>query len=179
MGYNIDKSVIMIEIGDCDLYEISERIVGQLKRHNMHVAFAESITGGLISKSITDIKGASEVFELGMVTYSNSVKEKILGVPSDIIDKFTAVSKQTAAQMALNALKISGADVAVAVTGYAGPGNFDGQPAGLSYAALADEKSNTVLMLSTGIENNRDRNRKITAFAALSLLEQYLKSNEE
>src|SRR3990170_8312866 len=86
------------------------------------IALAESCTGGLVSAAITEISGSSEVFEVGYVTYSNAAKIDQLRVSSDVVETFGAVSVATAWAMARGALHASGADVAVAVTGIAGPG---------------------------------------------------------
>ena len=89
---------------------------------NLHIATAESCTGGMIAAAITDIGGSSDVFERGFVTYSNEAKTELIGVPADLIAHHGAVSVHVAREMAAGALKRSKADVAVAVTGIAGPG---------------------------------------------------------
>lgn len=86
------------------------------------VATAESCTGGLVAKEITDVPGASEVFHYGVVSYSNDAKMKLLGVNSDTLKKHTAVSRATALEMARGVRELSGANIGVATTGYAGGG---------------------------------------------------------
>ena len=103
------------------------------------IALAESCTGGLVSAAITEISGSSEVFEVGYVTYSNAAKIDQLKVSSDVVETFGAVSVATAWAMARGALHASGADVAVAVTGIAGPGGGSpGKPVGTVVFARAE-----------------------------------------
>ena len=93
----------------------------------LRLATAESCTGGMIAAALTDIAGSSDVVERGFVTYSNEAKTEMLGVPADLIAKFGAVSEQVAREMAQGALRHAHADVTVAVTGVAGPGDEDQQ----------------------------------------------------
>ena len=103
----------------------------------LRIATAESCTGGMIAAAITDIGGSSEVFDRGFVTYSNEAKSQ-LGVQPDLLEQHGAVSVHVAREMATGALKHSKADVAVAVTGIAGPGGgSEGKPVGLVYLAVA------------------------------------------
>ena len=112
----------------------NEQLVALLKQKKYHISTAESCTAGMVAASIVDIPGASEVFEEGYVTYSNRVKEKLLGVSKETIEAYTVVSAQVAEQMAQGAHQKSGAEVAVSVTGYAGPDNAeDGTKAGTVY----------------------------------------------
>jgi nicotinamide-nucleotide amidase len=104
----------------------------------LRVATAESCTGGLVAAALTDIAGASDVFERGFVTYSNESKRDMLSVPSPLIERHGAVSAEVARAMALGALDRSLADIAVAVTGVAGPGGGSAdKPVGLVHFACA------------------------------------------
>ena len=99
---------------------------------------AESCTGGWLAKCLTDIPGSSQWFERGYVTYSNAAKAQLLGVAPEVLQTFGAVSRQTAEQMAAGALHASGAELAVAITGIAGPGGGSAEkPVGLVWIALA------------------------------------------
>lgn len=122
-----------------------EKLVGLLAEKNMTVALAESCTGGLIAKRITDVSGSSAVFECGIVSYSNRIKHEILGVKTETLEKYGAVSEQTAREMVSGVLSLSGADIAAAVTGIAGPAS-DGtdKPVGLVYIAVSDGKETVV-----------------------------------
>lgn len=116
---------------------VAEELVKCLREKGLHIATAESCTGGLVAASIVDVSGASEVFEEGYITYSDFVKIKNLGVSPDTIKKFTAVSSPTAEEMAEGAAKKSRADAAVSVTGYAGPDAAeDGTPPGTVYIGV-------------------------------------------
>lgn len=158
-----------------DLTCIEEAVVALLKEKGMKLATAESCTGGLIGKRITNISGASSVFDCGIISYSNEIKHKILGVREDDLKKYGAVSEQVAKQMAQGVLKLSGADVAVSVTGIAGP-NSDGtdKPVGLSYIGLAHKNGAEVKKLMTG-RNDRDYNRYVNASNALNMVRMYLR----
>lgn len=124
-----------------DIASIEESLVKSLKENNMKIACAESCTGGMIAKRITDISGSSDVFDLGVVTYGNNMKEKLLSVNQDTLIKKGAVSKEVAKEMALGALRLSGADIAVSTTGIAGPGGGSKEkPVGLVYIALAHKE---------------------------------------
>lgn len=104
------------------------------------VASAESCTGGMIAAALTDVPGSSAVVERGFVTYTNEAKQEMLGVPKSIIEKHGAVSAQVARAMASGAVKNSRADIAVSVTGIAGPtGGTPRKPVGLVWFGLADE----------------------------------------
>ncbi len=116
----------------------AEKTVEAFKNKNMTITAAESCTGGLIAKMITDVPGASAVFELGVCSYSNRIKTNVLGVPKEIIDEYTELSEECAREMAIGAMRLSGADVAVSTTGVAGPaGGTDKDPVGTVYIALA------------------------------------------
>ncbi len=104
-----------------DVSCIEEAAVALLKEKNLTVATAESCTGGYVAKRITDIPGASSVFRHGVITYANEVKEKVLGVKHSTLEKFGAVSEETALEMAAGIRRISGADIGISVTGFAGP----------------------------------------------------------
>ncbi len=101
------------------------------------IATAESCTGGMVSAALTDVAGASDVFERGYVTYSNAAKVQMLGVTPQTLADHGAVSEEVAAEMALGALRGSGADLAVSVTGIAGPGGSDFKPEGRVCFGLA------------------------------------------
>lgn len=113
-------------------------VVSLLKAQGMHLATAESCTGGLIANRITNVPGASEVFTHGFVTYANEAKTDLLGVPAQDITAHGAVSDTVAMQMAEGALRVSGADIAVSVTGIAGPGGgTEEKPVGTAWIAVA------------------------------------------
>lgn len=108
----------------------AETVIEALSARGWTVTTAESCTGGMISAAITDIAGSSAVFERGFVTYSNAAKTEMLGVEPATLEAHGAVSEEVAAQMAAGALARSGADIAVSVTGIAGPGGSEFKPEG-------------------------------------------------
>ena len=149
-----------------------EKLVKLLKEKKMTVTTAESCTGGLIAKRITDISGSSSVFECGIVSYSNRIKSEILGVSEETLAKYGAVSEQTAREMVSGALNVSGADIAVSVTGIAGP-DSDGtdKPVGLVYIAVSDGKNTIVKKyLNSFTEDIRQNNRNKSADEALNMI---------
>lgn len=153
---------------------IEEAVVGMLKEHHLKVATAESCTGGLIAKRITDVPGASEVFECGIISYANGIKHKVLGVSEDDLNKYGAVSEPVAKQMAQGALKVSGADIAVSVTGIAGPdSDSTGKPVGLVYIGLADKENVWVREVRTS-RRDRSYNRYVSASNALDMIRLYI-----
>ena len=105
-----------------EVIALARRVIEENAALGRKLAVAESCTGGLVSAALTEIAGSSAVLDRGFVTYSNEAKREMLGVPGDIIDTFGAVSVACAWAMAAGALKRSGADVAVAISGVAGPG---------------------------------------------------------
>ncbi len=159
-----------------DVSGLEDAAVALLKQKKLTVATAESATAGLIAKRLTDIAGASEVFHCGIVSYSNEIKARLLGVSEETLSAQTAVCKDVAAQMALGALRQSGADIAVSVTGLAGPGKdaLD-RDAGLAYLALTDGKTVWHKKVCTGHSENdcRDFNRTVFASHALHLIYRY------
>ncbi len=108
------------------------------RTHGLRVATAESCTGGLVAGALTEISGSSDVLDRGFVTYSNAAKQTMLGVPAAILEQHGAVSRETADAMAAGALAMSNADLAVAITGIAGPGGGSAEkPVGLVHFAAA------------------------------------------
>ncbi len=153
---------------------IEEAVIEKLKEKHMKVATAESCTGGLIAKRITDVPGASEVFDCGIISYANEIKYRVLGVSEDDLNKYGAVSEPVARQMAQGALKVSGADIAVSVTGIAGPdSDSTNKPVGLVYIGLADRDNVWVRELRTS-RKDRSYNRYVSASNALNMIRLYI-----
>ena len=116
---------------------LSLRIVKLLTKKKLTLSFAESCTGGLLASSITSISGSSKVFNMGLVTYSNNAKIKLLQVPKKTITKYGAVSHETCLSMVKNLSKISKANISISITGVAGPnGGSKAKPVGLVYIGL-------------------------------------------
>ncbi len=151
---------------------IEKQTVELLKSKKLKLATAESCTGGLISKRITDVSGSSEVFEGGVVCYSNRFKENVLGVSPETLKKYGAVSRETAREMVKGVLSLTKADIAVAVTGIAGPSSDDtNKPVGLVYIAVSNGKSTIVKKLLNNFTGDvREQNRSISADTALEMI---------
>jgi nicotinamide-nucleotide amidase len=117
---------------------VARQVFDALSVHGLKLATAESCTGGLVAAAITDLAGSSAIYDRGFVTYSNAAKVEQLGVAFDLITQFGAVSEEVAIAMAQGALLYSAADIAVSVTGIAGPsGGSELKPVGLVWFALA------------------------------------------
>ena len=152
------------------------RIAALLEKKNIKVSTAESCTGGLVAAALVNVAGISNWFEEGYVTYSNTAKQKLLGVDKDTLEQFGAVSEQTARQMAIGAAKAAGCQAAVATTGIAGPdGGTDEKPVGLVYigAVVRDD----VVIEKHIFKGDRADVRKQSTQAALELLEQMLEKD--
>jgi nicotinamide-nucleotide amidase len=118
--------------------DAAARVLDACRIHGLKVATAESCTGGLVAGALTEIAGSSDVVDRGFVTYSNAAKEAMLGVPASILERYGAVSRETADAMAAGALEMSNADLTVAITGIAGPGGGSAEkPVGLVHFAAA------------------------------------------
>jgi nicotinamide-nucleotide amidase len=121
---------------DRELVEQAEALLDLCRGKKLTIAAAESCTGGLLAATLTEIAGSSDVFERGFVTYSNAAKQTMLGVPSNTLERRGAVSRETAQAMAKGALAQAPVDLAVSITGIAGPsGAVPGKPVGLVYFA--------------------------------------------
>ncbi len=122
------------------LLSLATRVLDENRALGRSIAVAESCTGGLVSAALTAIPGSSDVFEIGFITYGNEAKINVLGISRDVIETFGAVSSTTAWAMARGALAKSGADVAVAITGIAGPdGGSAAKPVGTVVFARAEK----------------------------------------
>ena len=153
----------------------AKKIINLLRRKKLKIAFAESCTGGMLSSTITSISGASKVFKLGLITYSNQSKNTILKVPEKIIKKFGAVSTQCCLAMVNNLKKISKSDVAISITGIAGPkGGTRSKPVGLVFIGI--KKANKVNIYKCFFKNKgRTFIQKATVRKSLDLILRVIK----
>ncbi|MDX2143957.1 MAG: CinA family protein [Rhodospirillaceae bacterium] len=153
-----------------DLLDLAKMAVTAAKASGKKITTAESCTGGLVGACITAIPGASAVYECGYITYSNDAKTRLLGVPRDAIAQFGAVSDVVAAAMAEGALAQSNSDIAVSVTGIAGPdGGSKEKPVGLVYLAVAQRGMDAQVKRYVFAGNRHDVRRASVA-AALELM---------
>lgn len=145
-----------------------EKLIAALREKHLSIATAESCTGGLVAKRLTDISGASAAMLGGVVGYTNGVKERVLAVPHETLERYGAVSEETARAMALGVAALTGADMGLSVTGVAGPDRDDrGNPVGTVYIALAQKGEVTVQLLH--LSGSRAEIRDAAADAMLSL----------
>lgn len=157
-------------VSSAELRRLAALAVETLKEAQTTVATAESCTGGLISKSITDISGSSAVLAGGMVTYTNRIKTDVLGVDADVIAAHTEVSHACAEAMAERARELFGTDYALSATGYAGPGGgTEKNPTGTVYIGIATP--NSVRSERICVENaTRTQVRNAVTYYALTML---------
>jgi nicotinamide-nucleotide amidase len=152
-----------------DLSLLAGRLGARCKALGLQVATVESCTGGLVGHVITEVPGSSTWFIGGFVTYSDEVKREVVGVPHDVLSAHGAVSAQVAMAMATGGRARTGADLAVAVTGIAGPdGGTPSKPVGLTYVAVADGTG--VAVRRHVWSGDRSDNKRRSAAAALDLL---------
>ncbi len=158
------------DLSDHALRSLAAQAGALLLANRRRVATAESCTGGWVAKCLTDIAGSSQWFERGYVSYSNAAKEQSLGVARGVIETFGAVSRATAEQMAAGALHASGADLAVAITGIAGPdGGSADKPVGLVWFALA-QRTAAPLAEQHQFAGDREAIRRAAVATALRLV---------
>ncbi|MGE0628687.1 MAG: CinA family protein [Hyphomicrobiaceae bacterium] len=158
-----------------DLVSRAARLEASAREQRLKIATAESCTGGLIAGLLTEVPGSSDVVERGFVTYSNEAKIELLGVPAEVIAAVGAVSRETALAMAQGAIGHSHADIAVAVTGVAGPGGGSAEkPVGLVHLALHRRGGETVHREMRYGDLGRGGIRLATVTTAIDMLEQAL-----
>ena len=155
--------------------KISQKIVKILKKKRLKISFAESCTGGMLSSTITSVSGSSKVFTMGLVTYSNQSKNRLLKVPKQIIKKHGAVSIQCCFSMVNNLSKISKSNIAISITGIAGPsGGTKQKPVGLVYVGI---KSGNKVKINRYLFKNKVRSniQKAAVKKSLGLILSILK----
>ena len=151
---------------------MEEVVVGTLKKNKKTVALAESCTGGMISSRIVNVPGSSEVFLGGFLVYSNDFKERFLGVNKHTLERYGAVSEEVCREMLKGTIERAGSDLAIAVTGIAGPGGTERKPQGLTYIGVGDIKS---IYIDKRIFNStRNINRFLASQVALNNLRKFI-----
>ncbi|MBQ2297349.1 MAG: nicotinamide-nucleotide amidohydrolase family protein, partial [Ruminiclostridium sp.] len=168
------KAILGDYVIGVDVNSVQEVCFNLLREKGLTLGTAESCTGGLIAKLMTDLPGSSQVFNGGIVSYTNGVKAGVLGVSQDLLDEYGAVSAQVAEAMARGAKAVLGCDVAVSATGVAGPDSDDrGNPVGLVYLGLAYGDQCIVQEFHAG-RGDRDRVRRMAAGTALDMVRRHL-----
>lgn len=146
--------------------QIAEKLVNILREKGMHIATAESCTGGMVSAAITSVAGSSEVFDGGIVSYANEVKHRILSVSEETLSSVGAVSEECAREMAEGVRRLMKADIGISLTGIAGPGGGTREkPVGTVYLGVSDSMETYAVRLS--LSGDRDTVRKESVKAAL------------
>ena len=166
----IYQSAVGEHIYGVDVEKIEKALVTALTEKGLTISCAESCTGGLIAKRITDIGGASAVFLGGVVTYTNQMKERLLGVGHEVLERYTAVSEPVAAAMAEGVRERLGTDIGISTTGYAGPGGGDAEnPVGTVYVGISTAAGTQVTRFSFSGMRSREYVRTLAAGRALLL----------
>ena len=154
---------------EAELRVSATALVAALRERGLTLAAAESWTGGWFAKSVVDVPGASEVFFGGVISYVNKIKEQVLGVPRALLDQYTAVSAPVAEAMATGARRLTGADIAVSVTGLAGPGGGTPEkPVGTVFIGLSTPKETRAIALR--LSGSRSRIRPLAMKHAINAL---------
>lgn len=159
----------ILESENIEEKELTHLLIDKLKKKGMKVASAESCTGGLISKLLTDESGVSEVFDCGVCSYANCIKEKVLGVSHESLEKYGAVSPYVAAEMAQGVRNLANADLGISTTGVAGPtGGSPEKPVGTVFIGISLKDTTLVYKADFSANfNNRDKNRQLAAHLAI------------
>lgn len=169
----LNEFINELESNNIDINELPGLLVEELRGKKLKIATAESCTGGLISKMITDVSGASAVFDCGVCSYANEIKEKVLGVNAQDIKAFGAVSKEVAMQMAEGVRKLSGADIGISTTGIAGPtGGSELKPVGTVFIGVSTVSKNYYILANLAVDYvaknaKRDKIRQSAALLAI------------
>ena len=168
---------LSVYIYGVDVGSLQNAVVTLLKDKKLKIATAESCTAGLLSSRLTEVAGVSSVFECGIAAYSNDIKQTVLGVPAEMLQKYGAVSPEVACAMAIGVRRVSHASLGIGITGVAGPDSSEGKPVGVVYIALADEKRTWVKKIVAGHgPEDREYVRYISTSHALDLSRRYLEA---
>ena len=165
------QEIIGEYIYSIDNEELVDVVGRMLKEKKISIACAESCTGGLFAGALTEVPGISAVFDRGIVTYSNRAKVEELGVNPETLDKFGAVSEETACEMAAGLAKVTGCDLCISVTGEAGPESSEGKPVGTIYVGLCFKEKTYAVQIPER-NNGRSWNRK---YAVLNMMHEIYK----
>ncbi len=189
---SVDKAILMCDeyvqkilqspisefVYGVDVNSMEEALVNELHRQGKTLAAAESCTGGLIAKRITDISGCSDVFFGGCVTYTNEVKQRLLGVKKESLDKHGAVSSEVAMEMARGVRERLGSDIGISATGIAGPtGGTEKTPVGTVYLGISTAEGDSFRKLSLSNKRSRDFIRNVSATNAYDMVLKALVNN--
>lgn len=181
INIKINKAIVELKLILGDYFidtenDILATVVNMLIEKNLKISVAESCTGGMLGQQLTTLPGSSNIFEGGIISYSNKIKKELLNVSEDILLDYGAVSEETAIQMALNCRNKFNTDYAISITGIAGPvGDDSNKPVGTVYIGLASKKEVKVEKHIFGKE--REMNRELSCTYALKMLYNEIKNN--
>ena len=178
------EEILKSEVGEfvygVDAQSIERATVIALREEGMTLSAAESCTGGLIAKRVTDVSGCSDVFMGGCVTYTNEVKQRLLGVSSETLERYGAVSYQTAMEMARGVRERTGSDIGVSATGIAGPGGgTEETPVGTVFLGISTPEGESYRKLSLSSNRSREFIRTVSATNAYDMILKYLKKQKD
>ncbi len=158
-----------------EICRLAAELVSELTRQGLHIATAESLTGGMVSERITDVPGASAVLECGVCSYSNRIKHEVLGVSNETLEKYTEYSMQTACEMADGVRRLAGADIGIATTGIAGPaGGTDDKPVGSVFIGVSTDKKTFSQAFRFGAQSGGKR-ENVRLLACMNALQMALR----
>ena len=149
--------------------ELASSLIKKLQENNLTLAVAESLTGGLVAASLTEIPGASKVFKGSITAYSDEIKQNILNVNKETISKFTSISEQVALEMAINVRTIMKSDIGISTTGVAGPEKSAGFAPGLVFVAISIGDHNMCQKLEITGDRSKIRNQTVQEILQLTL----------
>lgn len=158
---------------------LAHEVIRQLREKGLKISTAESCTGGMLSQSLTSVPHASETVEIGILAYSNRIKREALSVPEEVLENQGAISPHTAMYLAKNVRFLADSDIAIGITGNAGPQASEGKSVGLVYVCIADSHKYFVKALKLPAEYGRDRIRHFATMTALDLARKYLSASAE
>lgn len=151
------------------VHELATSLIKKLEEKNLTIAVAESLTGGLVAASLTEIPGASKVFKGSITAYSDEIKQNVLKVNEETILKFTSISEQVALEMAINVRKIMKSDIGISTTGVAGPEKSAGFAPGLVFVAISIGDHNMCQKLEITGDRSKIRNQTVHEILQLTL----------
>jgi len=149
--------------------ELASNLIKKLQEKNLTLAVAESLTGGLVAASLTEIPGASKVFKGSITAYSDEIKQNVLNVNKETITNFTSISEQVALEMAINVRKIMKSDIGISTTGVAGPEKSAGFAPGLVFVAISIGDHNMCQKLEITGDRSKIRNQTVQEILQLTL----------
>jgi PncC family amidohydrolase len=149
--------------------ELASSLIKKLQDKNLTLSAAESLTGGLVAASLTEIPGASKVFKGSITAYSDEIKQNVLNANKETISKFTSISEQVALEMAINVRKIMNSDIGISTTGVAGPEKSAGFAPGLVFVAISIGDHNMCQKLELKGDRSKIRNQTVQELLQLTL----------